>query len=102
MKDNLDSELKKLVAAERKYGDTGPSNTLTDADIPDFTHEQKITMFGHTFTMAELDAISRFASQLEMASNSVLNQKQILDGAIFIIKIMNKETQVSFGGISKK
>jgi hypothetical protein len=52
--------------------------------------------------MAELNNISRFASQLERAANSVIDDMQVLDGSIFILKVIDHGTQVSFGGVSKK
>jgi hypothetical protein len=102
MQDNLSSDLKTLVASERGRGKTVRSDTLTDTAISDLTLGQKLTVFGHTFTLAELDSISRFASRLEIAADSLVGQQQILDGSIFILKVLNQQAQVSFGGISKK
>jgi hypothetical protein len=102
MNDYIDDELKKVLAIDKKHDNSNHVRILTDIDIPVFSSEQKITMFGHSFTMAELNSISRFSEQLESATNSVIDHYQIMDGAIFIIKIINKETQLSFGGICKK
>ena len=102
MQDNLSSELKTLVASEKGHGRTIHGDTLRDTATSDMTLGQKLTIFGHTFTLAELDNISRFASQLEIVADSLVNQQQILDGSIFILKVLNQQAQVSFGGISKK
>ncbi len=106
MQDNFDKDFKKLVDLVKKHDVNGQASshspTSTDAGSGNAPSEQKITMFGHTFTLAELDTVSRFASQLEIAADSVLNKTQLVDGAIFIVKVMNKETQVSFGGIAKR
>ncbi len=74
-----------------------------DAHLCDRETETKLTIFGHAFSMSEFQDISRFATTLELIATRVLRaEQQIPDGAIFIMKVTNKEMQVSFGGLLKK
>ena len=53
--------------------------------------------------MSELRDISSFVTKLKLiATPLVQNELQIPDGAIFIMKTINKEIEISFGGLSKK
>jgi hypothetical protein len=65
--------------------------------------EPCITMFGHVFTISELEAISIFSNKLQAAGTTLLSADQsIPDGSIFIMKVINHEMNVSFGGLLKK
>jgi hypothetical protein len=65
--------------------------------------EPRITMFGHVFTMSELEALSIFSGKLQAAGTTLLSADQsIPDGSIFIMKVINHEMNVSFGGFLKK
>lgn len=65
--------------------------------------EIKLTIFGHAFSMSELEDISRFATELESIATKALRAEQkIPEGAVFIMKVINNEIEISFGGLSKK
>lgn len=66
-------------------------------------NEAKLTIFGHAFTISELYAISKFIDRLQVKSTKLLTDEQsIPDGSIFIMKVVNHEIDVSFGGFLKK
>jgi hypothetical protein len=65
--------------------------------------ENTITIFGHVFTMSELNTLSTFSGKLQATASTLLNSGQsVPEGSIFILKVIDHEINVSFGGFLKK
>jgi hypothetical protein len=74
--------------------DSGPDNNKA---------ENTITIFGHVFTMSELNTLSTFSGKLQATASTLLNSGQsVPEGSIFILKVIDHEINVSFGGFLKK
>ncbi len=91
MDDKLDHEFKELftAGAGSKY-------------IPDCGNEQTLNIFGHGFTIADLKCVASFVAKLQLSVAEILERSDLPQGSIFIMKIMDNEVQVSFGGLAKK
>jgi hypothetical protein len=88
---------------DRSNQDNNRNDKDFDAYLCGSENENELTIFGHAFTMSELQDISRFATRLELLATKALHaEQQIPDGVIFIMKVINKEIEISFGGLSKK
>lgn len=70
--------------------------------MPDYENEQTLNIFGHGFTISDLKGIASFVAKLQLSVAEILERSELPQGSIFIMKIMDDEVQVSFGGLSKK
>ena len=109
MKDELESKTIKPAIEMDKYDadNSNQDNNHNSRTLDPYPYlsdsEAKLTIFGHAFTMAELYAMSRFINRLQTTSSKLLNSDQsIPDGSIFIMKVINHDINVSFGGFLKK
>ena len=109
MKNELKSKTIKPVIEMDKYDvdsstqDDNHNGRTLDAYPYGCDSEAKLTIFGHAFTLSELNSIARFTKQLQTTSTTLLNSAQVIpDGSIFIMKVTNHEIDVSFGGFLKK
>ena len=89
--------------ADSSHQDNNHNGRTLDAYPYDSDSEAKLTIFGHAFSMPELYAISKFTNKLQSTSNELLNaNRSIPNGSVFIMKIINRQIDVSFGGFLKK
>jgi hypothetical protein len=109
MKNELKSKTVKQISEMDKYNvdsnnrDSNHNGRTSDTYPYENVSEAKLTIFGHAFTMSELYAISTFINQLHSTSTELLNADQsIPSGSVFIMKVINHEIDVSFGGFLKK
>jgi hypothetical protein len=109
MKNELKSKTIKPVIEADEYDvdssnqDNKHNGRTLDAFPYGCDNEAKLTIFGHAFTISELYSISSFINRLQATSTKLLNADQsIPDGTIFIMKVVNHDIDVSFGGFLKK
>ena len=89
MKNNEDTDYQHYITGIKKPDGINPVQNSTNTGICDDSLDQTITMLGRVFTIAELNVISRFAAQLEASTNILIDHTDILDGSVFMVKIVS-------------